>query len=317
MCIRDRTELHALKYKKVGLDDLGKGDGYGMRQIIGWSERYKNSKTDDIKEMNNLMSWLINNLPKQKKSSLIHNDYKYDNVVLDQDNISKIVGVLDWEMSTIGDPLFDLGTTLGYWVQSNDHPMLRKISLSSTTAEGNPSRMTLIDSYEKSEIEIVTWPKQGWREIDKGTGNEGGHTEGSFDTWWEGETLYGQNNAVEHKSDYEIDGKYILGYSNLPEKISTNANYKNPDHIYLWHANYHPDGGQLFFPTKSEAFISPLALPGDDIRVEDFKAFYFDGSQGLYIHPNIWHEGVFPTNQKTSFMGKPVSYTHLTLPTKA
>ena len=88
--IKILTELHALKYKKVGLDDLGKGDGYGMRQIVGWSERYKNSKTDDIKEMNNLMSWLINNLPKQNKSSLIHNDYKYDNVVLDKDNISKI-----------------------------------------------------------------------------------------------------------------------------------------------------------------------------------------------------------------------------------
>ena len=60
----------------------------------------------------------------------------------------------------------------------------------------------------------------------------------------------------------------------------------------------------MFFPSKSESLISPLALPGDDIKAEDFKAFYFDGSQGLYIHPNIWHEGVFPINQKTSFMGK-------------
>lgn len=153
--IKTLTELHGLQYKKMGLDNLGKGVGYGMRQIVGWSERYKNSKTDDIKEMNSLMSWLINNLPKQNKSSLIHNDYKYDNVVLDKDNISKIVGVLDWEMSTIGDPLFDLGTTLGYWVQSNDHPMLRKISLSSTTAEGNPSRMTLINIYEKySKVKV-------------------------------------------------------------------------------------------------------------------------------------------------------------------
>ena len=183
-------------------------------------------------------------------------------------------------------------------------PEAIEIPLIKATNENLKGYGYLIDSYEKSEIEIVTWPKQGWREIEKGTGNEGGCTEGSFDTWWEGDTLYGQNNAVEHKSDYEIDGKYILGYSTLPEKISTNTNYKNPDQIYLWHANYHPDGGQLFFPTKSEAFISPLALPGDDIKVEDFKAFYFDGSQGLYIHPNIWHEGVFPINQKTSFMGK-------------
>ena len=68
----------------------------------------------------------------------------------------------------------------------------------------------LIDSYENSDIEIVTWPKQGWRNIDEGTGNEGGSTEGSFDAWWEGSTLYGQNNAVQHNSDYEVDGKYIL-----------------------------------------------------------------------------------------------------------
>ena len=74
--IKILTELHALKYKKMGLDDLGKGDGYGMRQIVGWSERYKNSKTDDIKEMNNLMSWLINNLPKQNKSKIYKEIWK-------------------------------------------------------------------------------------------------------------------------------------------------------------------------------------------------------------------------------------------------
>ena len=162
----------------------------------------------------------------------------------------------------------------------------------------------LINNYEKSEIEIVTWPKQGWREIDEGTGNEGGSTNGSFDTWWEGNILYGQNNAVQHNSDYEIDGKYILGYSSLPENTSINKDYNQTKKIFIWHANYHPDGGQLFFPSKSEPFISPLALPGDDIKAEDFKAFYFDGTKGLYIHPNIWHEGVFPTNQNSSFRGK-------------
>ena len=82
----------------------------------------------------------------------------------------------------------------------------------------------LIDSYENSDIEIVTWPKQGWREIDEGTGNEGGSTEGSFDAWWEGSTLYGQNNAVQHNSDYEVDGKYILGYA-LPPGSEAKTNY--------------------------------------------------------------------------------------------
>ena len=179
-----------------------------------------------------------------------------------------------------------------------------EIPLIKATNESLKGYGYLIDSYENSDIEIVTWPKQGWREIDKGTGDEGGATEGSFDTWWDGSTLYGQNNAVQHKSEYEVDGKYILGYSSLPDTLAKNQNYISPKEMYIWHTNYHPDGGQLFFPKKTGAFISPLALPGDDIKVEDFKAFYFEGSKGLYIHPNIWHEGVFPINEKNSFMGK-------------
>ena len=179
-----------------------------------------------------------------------------------------------------------------------------EIPLIKATNESLKGYGYLIDSYENSDIEIVTWPKQGWREIDIGTGNEGGTTEGSFDTWWDGSTLYGQNNAVQHKSEYEVDGKYILGYSSPPDTLAKNQKYISPKEMYIWHANYHPDGGQLFFPTKSGAFISPLALPGDGIKVEDFKAFYFDGSKGLYIHPNIWHEGVFPIDEKNSFMGK-------------
>ena len=162
----------------------------------------------------------------------------------------------------------------------------------------------LIDTYENSDIEIVTWPKQGWREIEEGTGNEGGSTEGSFDTWWDGSKLYGQNNAVQHNSKYEEDGKYILGYSSHPDESFKDKTHENSNEIYIWHINYHPDGGQLFFPTKSAPFISPLALPGDDVKIEDFKAFYFDGSKGLYIHPNIWHEGVFPIQEKSSFMGR-------------
>ena len=71
--------------------------------------------------------------------------------------------------------------------------------------------------------------------------------------------------------------------------------------VLLWHANYHPDGGQLFFPLNGEAFVCPLALPGDDVKPEDFVAFYVDGGKGLYIHPNIWHEAVFPLAGRASF----------------
>ena len=162
----------------------------------------------------------------------------------------------------------------------------------------------LVNDFDQCEIEIVTWPKQGWRNIEEGTGNEGGTTEGPFETWWENNILYGKNNAVEHKSEYDKDGRYLLGYSSDPDDSINNLTTEDPKHIYIWHVNYHPDGGQLFFPKDNKPFISPLALPGDDIQPDNFKAFYFDGSQGLYIHPNIWHEGVFPTKGRATFKGK-------------
>jgi len=162
----------------------------------------------------------------------------------------------------------------------------------------------LVNDYDQCEIEIVTWPKQGWRNIEEGTGNEGGTTEGPFETWWEQNILYGRNNAVEHKSEYDKDGRYLLGYSSDPDDSKNNLITEDPTQIYIWHVNYHPDGGQLFFPENNKPFISPLALPGDDIQPDNFKAFYFNGSQGLYIHPNIWHEGVFPTKGRATFKGK-------------
>ena len=162
----------------------------------------------------------------------------------------------------------------------------------------------LVDNFDKCEIEIVTWPKQGWRNIEEGTGNEGGTTEGPFETWWEKNILYGKNNAVEHNSEYDKEGKYLLGYSSVPEDSKKKLITKDPKQIYIWHVNYHPDGGQLFFPENNKPFISPLDLPGDDIQLNNFKAFYFQGSQGLYIHPNIWHEGVFPVKGRATFKGK-------------
>ena len=162
----------------------------------------------------------------------------------------------------------------------------------------------LVNDFDQCKIEIVTWPKQGWRNIEEGTGNEGGTTEGLFETWWEESILYGRNNAVEHKGEYDKDGRYLLGYSSDPDDSSNKFTSEDPKQIYIWHVNYHPDGGQLFFPEDNKPFISPLALPGDDIQPDNFKAFYFNGSQGLYIHPNIWHEGVFPTKGRATFKGK-------------
>ena len=95
-----------------------------------------------------------------------------------------------------------------------------EIPLLEATNENLKGYGYLIDNYDESNIEIVTWPKQGWREIDEGTGNEGGITQGSFEVWWDDKILYGKNNAVQHKIEYEIDGKYILGYSSLSQDES-------------------------------------------------------------------------------------------------
>ena len=179
-----------------------------------------------------------------------------------------------------------------------------EIPLVNATNENLKGYGYLVDVYDQCKIEIVTWPKQGWRDIEEGTGNEGGTTEGPFEAWWEQNILYGRNSAVEHKSEYDKDGRYLLGYSSDPDTLKKNYIKEDPKQIYIWHVNYHPDGGQLFFPKENKPFISPLALPGDDIQLNNFKAFYFNGSQGLYIHPNIWHEGVFPTTERATFRGK-------------
>lgn len=142
----------------------------------------------------------------------------------------------------------------------------------------------LFDDPERLQVEIVRWPAQGWRPVDLDSGDEGGVKSGIFYSQWNGDVLYGKNDAV--------GGHYILGYACEPSEASE-SNPNTPDKVLLWHANYHPDGGQGFFPLDNGPFVVPLALPGDNIRPESFKCFYFHGDRGLYIHPDIWHEGVF------------------------
>lgn len=151
----------------------------------------------------------------------------------------------------------------------------------------------LVEDHENFPIEIVTWPVSGPRQVDEGTGNQGGTTEGIFEFWWQGDVLWGRNNAVEDT--------YVLGWSCDPNEADPQNEAAVHDQVLLWHANYHPDGGQLFFSTDGTPFMVPLALPGDDVTPEDFVCFYCDGSKGLYIHPSIWHEGVFPIGEKGSF----------------
>jgi Ureidoglycolate lyase len=142
----------------------------------------------------------------------------------------------------------------------------------------------LVDDPKDCKVEIVRWPATGRRPIDADTGDQAGTTEGVFVSEWRGDILYGRNEAV--------GGHYILAYARAPEAARTDHR-ERPRRMLLWHANYHPDGGQLFFPLERRPFFVPLALPGDDVTPERFVCFRFDGRQGLYIHPNVWHEGVF------------------------
>lgn len=153
----------------------------------------------------------------------------------------------------------------------------------------------LVEDPEETEIEIVRWPAQGWRQVDPDSGDEGGTTEGIFVSEWKGDVLYGMNEAV--------GGHYVLGYGTAPEHANED-HARPPERILLWHANYHPDGGQLFFPRQQAPFLVPLALPGDDVKPEHFVCFRFDGSAGLCIHPNVWHEGVFAPSGRQRFFDR-------------
>ncbi|MFV2032710.1 MAG: ureidoglycolate lyase [Gammaproteobacteria bacterium] len=151
----------------------------------------------------------------------------------------------------------------------------------------------LVDDAGNCDIEIVQWPAQGWRPIDAGTGDEGGIVEGVFHSEWAGDVLKAHNDAVQ--------GEYVLGWRCNPGDVDSGKEKDMTDRVLLWHMNYHPDGGQLFFPEQKKPFVVPLALPGDDLSLEKIVAFWCDGSQGLYIHPGVWHDGVFPVRQKQSF----------------
>jgi aminoglycoside phosphotransferase (APT) family kinase protein len=139
--------LHSLDYAAVGLADLGKPQGYLERQVRGWIERYHGSKTHDHPEVEKISEWMDQRIPPASGASLIHNDYKYDNVVLHPGDTTTIIGVLDWEMCTIGDPLADLGTTLAYWVDAADPDDLQEQRSGPTTFPGSFTRVELVEYY--------------------------------------------------------------------------------------------------------------------------------------------------------------------------
>lgn len=147
--------IHGVDLERSGLDALGHPEGYVARQVKGWIARYAKAKTDEIPHMEKVAAWLDANQPTSKQGTLIHNDFRYDNLVLDPDDPTCLRAVLDWEMATLGDPLMDLGTSLGYWIDPDDDPSLKAFQLGPTTQPGNFTRQGLVDAYAEASGRAV------------------------------------------------------------------------------------------------------------------------------------------------------------------
>jgi len=143
------VELHQVDYKAVGLSDLGRPEGYVERQVTNWGKQYLKAATEEVPAAAAVLKWMQEKQPTSYEHCLIHNDYKYDNVVFKDASWQQVTAVLDWEMATLGDPLMDLGTSLGYWTVATDHAFVQQGIPSPTIFEGNPIRSELAQMYAK------------------------------------------------------------------------------------------------------------------------------------------------------------------------
>ena len=147
--IDNLATLHTLDAEAAGLGDLGRPEGYVERQVKGWTKRYERVQTDGWAQLDQAAAWLHSHMPDESGAALVHNDYKYDNLVLAPADLTKIVAVLDWEMCTLGDPLMDLGTTLAYWTEDGDDARWRATAFGPTSLPGSPTRRQLAERYSR------------------------------------------------------------------------------------------------------------------------------------------------------------------------
>lgn len=153
--IENLVQLHSLNYKEIGLENLGKPEGYAVRQVEGWTKRYFNAKTDEHTELEKSIEWLNSNIPESVGATLVHNDYKFDNIMLNPNDLTEIIAVLDWEMTTIGEPLMDLGTSLGYWMSREAGEQMLSMPFNPKVLMENISRRELVEMYsEKSGRDV-------------------------------------------------------------------------------------------------------------------------------------------------------------------
>lgn len=154
--IENLANLHALDYQQIGLENLGKPEGYAVRQVEGWTKRYFNAKTDEHSELETAIEWLNANIPASDGATLVHNDYKFDNVMLNPENLTEIVAVLDWEMTTIGEPLMDLGSSLAYWMSKDVGEEMLSMPFNPRVLMENITRTELVEMYEQKSGKRVS-----------------------------------------------------------------------------------------------------------------------------------------------------------------
>lgn len=138
------VELHRIDYKQTILTRMSKPDGFLERQVEGWIGRYEQAKTDEIPEVEELKIWLRKHLPSSQEATIIHYDYKLNNMMFSED-FTEVIGLFDWEMTTVGDPLADVGVALSYWIQADDPELLK-------TALGKPPVTVLEGFYTRDEF---------------------------------------------------------------------------------------------------------------------------------------------------------------------
>ncbi len=155
------VELHGVDPSAAGLDGLGRGAGYVERQVSGWSDRFRRARTDNVGDYERVMAWLDAHRPDDVETCVIHNDFRLDNVVLEPDDPLRVVGVLDWEMATLGDPLMDLGGALAYWIQADDEPAFLALRRQPSHVPGMLTRAEMVQEYAGRRGLDVT-PEQ-WR----------------------------------------------------------------------------------------------------------------------------------------------------------
>ncbi len=143
-------ELHQVDYAEAGLRDFGQPIGYAERQVLGWNRRFERVTTPDVSDFTDVRDWLSGHIPPENgRHSVLHGDFRIDNVILAKDDPCNIVAVLDWEICALGDPLMDLGNALAYWTQADDPDYLQNLIMQPSGAPGMLSRRQILDFYQQ------------------------------------------------------------------------------------------------------------------------------------------------------------------------